>query len=327
LTNAKIHPATLPQKPKWPLRHVQPKHPGDLFILSEPFQPVIPIKPSARNGCRDDSGGRDIRKKAVFLGVNLLGDFLCTTPVIRSYKKRHPDTFVIYIVQNAPFCHIIDDNPDIDLIIYNEQLYIYGERVYSEEWLHSLPIEFETETNLYRFNIHELCRTTPSVFREHISIGFSKFLNIPIDSVRPTIHLTPQEHRIARAFIRRPYIVFSMNAVSKVIDEKGKLALKNWPEERWRELAKEIHSWDRFDIIAIGAEISVRPEVEHVRNLYGLPIKIVAALCKGAACVVTVEGGISHLCHGIDAPMVVVCSKYVAYHWVFPKTASCFRFL
>ena len=90
-------------------------------------------------------------------------------------------------------------------------------------------------------------------------------------------------------------------------------------------LAEHIYSWGEFDIIAIGSEMSLRVESPYIRNLYGLPIKVVAALLQDAACVVTVEGGISHLCHGVDAPMVMIFSKFVSYHWAYPKEASCCR--
>ena len=306
--------------------------PGGYFVWQEPFRPIVRIEPK-KHGVTNELGRSRTysnnnptrRKKVFFLGVNRLGDFLCTTPVIHSFRKLNPDTFITYIVQNAPYCRLLDGNPDIDLVIYSEDLYLFGEQVLSEEWLHRLPIDISEPSTLYRFNIHEVCRTKPSVFDNHIAHGFARVLQIPIDSVRPVISLTEEEFAIAKSFVRKPFIIFSMQAGSVVVGLGGNLVLKDWILERWIKLAKSIHSLGDFEIIAIGAESDLQIQSRYFRNLYGLPIKVLAALLKLASCVVTVESGISHICHAVDAPMVVIFSQYVCFPWAFPREASCCR--
>lgn len=313
-----------------PSAPVVPADPGKLYIWREPYEPIVRIEPhntpSASIKRADATTSTSIgshKEKAFFLGVNRLGDFLCTTPVIRGFRKLNPETFITYIVQNAPYCRALDGNPDIDLVIYNEDLYLYGEKVLSEEWLRRLPIDIEEPSYLYRFNIHEVCRFDPHVFEDHVSRGFASYLQIPIDSVRPVIALSREECAVARAFVRKPYIVFAMQAGTAVVGSGGDLVLKDWIFERWLHLAKNIPSLGDFEIVAIGSEKDVQVQSRYFRSLYGLPIKIVAALLKEAACVVTVEGGVSHLCHAVDAPMVVIFSKYVPFSWAFPREASC----
>ena len=53
------------------------------------------------------------------------------------------------------------------------------------------------------------------------------------------------------------------------------------------------------------------------------PIKVVAALLEDAALVVTLENGIGHLAHGVDAPMVMIYSNVVPLGWANPVEASC----
>lgn len=311
-----------------------PANPGEPFIWQEPFKPIVTIEPH-KPAATDDSGGMRTRsqvdmkqkKKAFFIGFNRLGDFLCTTPVIRSFRQLNPLTFITYIVQDAPYCKVLEGNPDIDRIIYSKELYQHGEKILSEEWLRTLPIDIEEPSYLYRFNIHEVCRVTPTVFNDHISRGFARVLGIPVDSVRPVVRLSQTETEEARALVKKPYILISMHASSEVVATGGHRVLKDWLLERWLRLAKSIHALGDVDVIAVGAETDLQVPSRYFRNLYGLPIKVVAALLREAACVVTVESGILHLCHAVDAPVVAIFSRYVPFSWAFPREAGCCRII
>ena len=52
--------------------------------------------------------------------------------------------------------------------------------------------------------------------------------------------------------------------------------------------------------------------------LYGLPIKVVAALLEKAACVVTLESGIGHLAYAVGARTVVIYSNMMPREWAQP---------
>ena len=77
------------------------------------------------------------------------------------------------------------------------------------------------------------------------------------------------------------------------------------------------------DIVAVGSEFDERRSNPLWRNLYGLPIKVVAALLQNAALVVTLENGIGHLAHAVDAPMVMIYSNIVPLGWANPVEATC----
>jgi ADP-heptose:LPS heptosyltransferase len=260
-------------------------------------------------------------KKAIFIGFNALGDTLCTTPVLRAFRKRNPGISVLYIVQNATFCRVLDANPDIDLVLYSEQMYLSGSAILNAQWLQSLPLDIQETTHLYHFDIQQVC-AKPESFHEHISRGFSKLLNIPIDSIRPVVLLTPQEERLAGTFIRKPYFIFSMHSVSNPMRPDGNGLAKEWPRERWLRLAEMIHAYGDFDVIAIGSERDPPIASPYLRNLYGLPIKITAALLQRARCVIALENGIAHLCAAVDAPLVEIYSNIVPLAWAHPKESS-----
>lgn len=263
-------------------------------------------------------------KKAIFLGFNALGDTLCTTPVIRAFRAANPDTFIVYLVQNATFCRVLDGNPDIDLVLYNETMYIYGLTKFDQQWLLSLPLDLKETTNLYRFDLRLYC-TSMDVFQEHISVGFSKLLGIPINDTRPVVVVNAEEQRQARSFVSKPYVVFSMHSIANPERKDGQGHVKDWPRENWLCLAEQIRSWGDFDVIAVGSEKDAQILSPLMRNLYGLPIKVVAALLQNAACVVTLENGLAHLAAGVDAPTVQIYSDIVPLGWAKPADASCWK--
>lgn len=254
-------------------------------------------------------------KKAFFIGCNALGDTLCTTPAVRAFRKANPDVFIAYIAHNATYCRVLDGNPDVDLVIYNEYLWLHGMDGFGIEWFHSLPLEVEQTSLLYHFDMNAVC-STEQAFHQHIARGLAKTVGIPIQSVRPVVRVTEDERRTARLLVRRPYVILSRhsNANPRLPDGSGK---KDWPDENWRKLAESLNRRG-FDVISVGSETDSRFASPHARDLHGLPIKVLAALLEGAACLVTLENGIAHLAAAVDVPMVELYSTIVPLEWAYP---------
>lgn len=260
-------------------------------------------------------------ERAVFLGFNALGDTLCTTPTIRAFRREHPDAHITYVAQSASFTRVLDHNPDIDYVHYSEFMYLNGLTKFTEDWLYSLPLDFSEPATLYKFDMNQMC-TTEEVFHEHIATGFSKLLKIPIQSIRPRIHLTEEEREFAASLVQAPYAVLSMHSNSNPKRESGEGGKKDWPRERWEETCKRLREAGIEDIVAVGSEFDTRERNVHWRNLYGLPIRIVGALMERAACVLTLENGIGHLAHAVDANMVMLYSDIVPLGWANPAEAT-----
>lgn len=254
-------------------------------------------------------------KRAFFIGCNALGDTLCTTPAVRSFRQANPNVFIAYIVQNATYCRVLDGNPDIDLVIYNEHLWLRGMDGFAVEWFHTLPLEVEETTPLYHFDMNAVCSSEAS-FHEHIAMGLAKSVGIPIQSVRPVVQVTEEERRTARLLVRRPYVIFSRhsNANPRLPDGSG---AKDWPDQNWRTLAESLHRRG-FDVVSVGSETDSRFGSPHARDLHGLPIKVLAALLESAACLVTLENGVAHLAAGVDVPIVELYSTIVPLEWAYP---------
>ena len=261
--------------------------------------------------------------KAVFLSLNALGDTLCTTPAIHAFRRANPDATIVYIAQSAPFCRVLDNNPDIDLLLYSEDLYFRGlpKPEETNQWLNRQPIDLREQAMLYRLDLKLVC-LSDEVFTRHISQAFAKLIEVEIESTRPLIFLNEHDRRSASVFARRPYVVFSMHSVANSERPDGRGRKKDWPMEHWQELARRIHELDQFDIYLIGSERDPWPPIPEARRLYGLPIRTVAALLESAACVITLESGIGHLCAAVDAPMIQIYSNMMPIGWAKPADGT-----
>ena len=223
-----------------------------------------------------------VQPRAVFIGYNALGDTLCSTAVLRRFRELHPGTLVTYVVQDVEYCRLLEACPEIDTVIYSEVMYIHGLKEFSMEWLMSLAIDHVRDTPLHHFDMARLA-TLPNLMDVHIAEGLGLTLGMPIENTRPSIMLTEQDQRRTRPFVHRPYVVLSMHSVTNPPREDGREGgVKNWPWERWGELARRIREHHGFDVIALGSERDRRPVMEEIRTLYGLPIRTVAALIQGA---------------------------------------------
>lgn len=260
-------------------------------------------------------------EKAIFLTLSALGDILCTTPVIRAFRKRHTSAKIIYVVQSAGFTRVLEHNPDIDLIVYSDRLFISGMPEDQDTWLRSLPLDLREAATLYRLDLNLAC-TSEETLHQHMCYSFARIVGVNLDSVRPVIVLTESDRRGASVFVDRPYIVFSMHSVTNPERPDGRGKKKDWQIEKWRDLAGRIASRGGFDILTIGAENDAPIPVPHARQLFGLPIRVVAALLEKAACVVTLENGIAHLSAAVDAPMVEIYSNMMPLEWAYPSESK-----
>lgn len=259
--------------------------------------------------------------RAIFLSLNALGDTLCITPALRAFRNENPGVPITVVTQAAPFTRVLDGNPDIDLLIYSERMYLNGVPEQRDQWIRMLPIALRDTATLYTMDLRAVV-TDGDAFQQHISKVFAKIVGVETDTVRPVVVLDDLERRAARMLVSKPYAVLSWHSVSNPEREDGQGRKKDWPAERWRELARQVREKYDLEVFTIGSERDPFPTESGVSALHGLPIKVVAALLENAACVVTVENGIGHLAAAVDAPIVLIYSNMMPLSWANPAEAT-----
>ncbi|MCP9234986.1 glycosyltransferase family 9 protein [Lewinella sp. JB7] len=262
----------------------------------------------------------------LFISHNALGDTLCITCALRAFKLAHPRSYVTFVTQSAGYTRVLDGNPDIDFLLYNDKMLFDGLKDFSEEWIHTLPLDFSEPQTVHVMDMKRFC-TNHEVFQQHISRGFTQFLGLEPHRERPYVYLTAADRKMARSLVRKPYVVLSFHSNSNPEREDGKGRKKDWPIENWLELCTLLRAGGIADIVATGSEYDGRYGSPGWRNLYGLPIKTVGALLESAACVMTLENGIGHLAHAVDAPLVMLYSHLMPPGWARPSEATNCRVL
>ncbi len=268
------------------------------------------------------------RTSIVFVGRNLLGDCLCTTPLLRAARTAHPGATIIYVAHDAPHCRVLDGNPDADIILYSDALVDAAAVMTDDTWLARLPIAVPPPRHLCRLDVQAVHAFGHEVFTSHLSHGFARLAGCSIRSVRPVVAIGDAERVAARAIAgERPYIVLGMHSTSPVVGPDWSMVTKNWILAHWLRVARHARDHMGLDVITVGAATDQAIPSRYWRSLHGLPIKVVGALLAHAECVVTVESGLAHLAHAVDAPMVVVYSKDVPREWAKPLEATRCRVL
>jgi hypothetical protein len=196
------------------------------------------------------------------------------------------------------------------------------------EWIARLPVGVEAPFRVCRLDVHEVHRFGPDVFNRHLSHGFARLIGVSIDSERPIVAIGDDDRAAARAITgEKPYAVLGMHSTSPVVGPGWSMVRKDWVFTRWLRLARHLRDRMGLEVLAAGGATEQAVPSRYWRNLYGLPIKVVGALMEQATCTITVESGLAHLGHAVDAPMVVIFSRDVPLEWASPSEASRCRVL
>ena len=100
-------------------------------------------------------------------------------------------------------------------------------------------MDFSRGGDVYHFDMNQVC-TTWEAFEEHIAKGFSRLVRIPIDGVRPVVHVTAEERASPRHGAPRPYAVLSMHSNANPPRSAGTGRVKDWPLERFAALCRHL---------------------------------------------------------------------------------------
>jgi len=165
-------------------------------------------------------------------------------------------------------------------------------------------------------------------------------LGAPAGAVRRfDIHLPPEKLAAARALLVARGLAEGQRYV--VLVPGGRWATKRWPEERFAALAQRVDEHLGLVPVLAGAA-GERQIAERMRRMRGgrmvdligrTDLKTLAALLRGAACVVSNDSGPMHLAAALGRPVVALfgptspqlTGPYGAGHVVLADRAECAR--
>lgn len=266
-----------------------------------------------------DKKGKKL-KILVIPQLTRIGDLICATPVFREIKNKYPESFLAVVV-TPKISGIIKNNPRIDeiIILENEEylrffgllkffkkireknfdwvfcvsasvmgtlISFYGlvhnrakivrqQRTFSEiltDWLNDYQLEYKGKGNLPRFYLRIL-----------------KFIGIdePKEVIKE-IFVSKSGEEKAERFLREKNI--SQNDLIIGIGTTAGNKIKEWPEERFRELAKKLIGKYNAKIIFI--------------NPKDFSLEEFPSLMKRFKLFISADCGPIHIAHALGVPLI-----------------------
>ena len=252
-------------------------------------------------------------KRILFTCLHLLGDTLAATPLIRTYRREHPDDFIALAVADRPVADLFALCPDIDqLLLVSKQpameLVYSGSREIIEGWSHAKE-EFD---DVIVCDIQEAAHTTA---RTHMSAAYAQLVGMEIDSSVPSLDRDAADEHFPSYGPSTPYILLARHTESGRVAPAFDENTKRWHEYKWQDLAKKIQSELGLSVVSIGTSREARLEQPPVLDLHSLSIREAAAVVLRAEAVVTVDNGIYHLAHAMRTPLVHLIPVWLGKHW------------
>ncbi|MBN1881087.1 MAG: glycosyltransferase family 9 protein [Deltaproteobacteria bacterium] len=248
-------------------------------------------------------------KRILFAGVNLLGDGLCTTQVVRHVRVNHPDWQITYVAQNEPISQFLDGNPHIDRVIYESD----------RDKIRSMR-GWGNFTRKHLFNVNHAFRVGTSRGL-HMTQAYGEVYGVDISSRRPVLLVTDEEREKAREYLPDgPYVCISSHSWSSSVDiPEDRAGNKLWGVSKWRRLFPMIRETG-YAVVSLGSNADPKYDMPGIIELHGLPIKQVAAILEAADGFVTIDNGLAHLGAAVNAKMVEIYPECLPEEWVKPHT-------
>lgn len=250
-------------------------------------------------------------KTYLFCGVNLLGDGLCTTPVLRELKSiakiEGRKIKTTYVAQNQAISKFLDGNPDIDRVYYEKS--------------HDKIRSMRGWGNYDRKHLFDVSKafSVGAISGMHMTEAYGYFYGIDVKRRRPVVSITDDERENADKYIPKVnYICISPHSTSSTIDnEENRSGNKLWGDSKWREIIPALQEMG-YEVVSLGASNDPKYSIPGLSELHGLPIKWVAAILEASDYFITIDNGLAHLGAAVNANIVEIYPEALPITWVRP---------
>lgn len=266
-----------------------------------------------------------------------MGDSLMTTPAIRAYHDGLPDTDEIIVLTGGDeWSSLFLENPSIDRVYSLEEKELkYYKKLLAGDSVH--PVEIQDSVcmgaDLSASTAYSRASRTrqkfvrfpdgisrPVVVSGTMVNGFAAILNTTIHLPHYELNLTDEETEWGRVHVgEKPVVVcaaLSSSCASRDPKIPGLPPNKMQTASFWNQLIKSFPEYE-FRFVKAAAE---KPLKINAKWESGVPIRLVAGLCKAAKCVVSVDTGIGHLAAAVGAPLISIPATTIDPEMVRPPT-------
>ncbi|MCE0498358.1 MAG: glycosyltransferase family 9 protein [Methylacidiphilales bacterium] len=244
------------------------------------------------------------RKAVVVWRTTALGDIVCTLPLCREIRKRHPGRLLVYITLRKGYDHLVLLSREVDLIYPINHVYGTPSWIFSSSRGLFGPIDqiYEPQTIEERtdFKVGGTCHLVDDLAS---SCGFT------LSDRQPRLFPSPE-------LIKNTQMAFGLS------DDlaKGRLLIgingghtwpvREWEVAKWQKIVEMIHA--EYDAVILQFGINLGPgvpdeydQIKGVRSLVsGLGMGDLVALIASCHLVISIDSGPVHLAGAVGTPVI-----------------------
>jgi heptosyltransferase I len=265
--------------------------------------------------------------------MSAIGDAVHVLPVVTALKRQEPETRITWVLQPGP-ASLVRGHPDVDEIVLFDkgrgwralvdvrraltgrvfdltldlQVYIKAGLVTA---LTGAPVKLGFDRARARdLNWLFTNRKIPPHAPQHVQDQYFEFLDalgVPHEPVEWGLGPWPDERVWQREFLAR----FDRPVATLVIGASH--PEKEWPAERWAELADALYEEFGLEPVLAGGSSSRELETERViaerarhrpRSTLGVPLRQLVGVLDGSALVVSLDTAPLHMAVALDRPVI-----------------------
>jgi len=286
-----------------------------------------------------------MKKKALFLRPDHIGDFILTTPAFHSFKKSYPEIEVVLLCGSLNY-GFAKENPYIDRIIVSDFPWLSRDK--NSQWLNLIKTLFRIKKEKFDviFNFRIAVKTglfalMCASYRYGFDVKKSGWVNnvkihydLNTHIVDNYLHLIEKygakiEHKGLELFLSDS----NKNTLSKkfntsepyiVVSPGAGYPSKLWYKERWREVIHYLLKETSFNILVTGSEaeykynqsIIEKINSNRVRNTAGkIDLQELGYIIKGAKFLVSVDSAAMHIAVAVKTPVIALFGPTNPNHW------------
>ncbi len=247
-----------------------------------------------------------------------LGDIVAAEPVISQLKEKHAKAKIVWIVRSS-FRSILENHPQIDEVIVEPSLlvsiWLTLHSPFSQFYnLHLSGLRFDpyfkyelinAQAELLNLNLHTYYH------RGNLLKGVFELCDIPYrESVQPHLYLAQEE-------------LPNLPETYWVIHRKSNGADREWTDENWDKLIRQVLEQYNITIIEIG--ISDGLQINHPRFISYVgktSLTRMAKMIEGANFFIGIDSGPTHIANAFEIPALILLGNYKSFKNHMPYSGA-----
>jgi heptosyltransferase-2 len=278
-------------------------------------------------------------EKILIIRLSSLGDIVLTTPVIKSLKRKFPDSDIFFLTKNE-YHDLLKNDPHIFSLIefdpFEKHKGVSGFfRLVRELKGYNFDLMIDLHANLRSFLIRHLLKANIKIkynkrWLARLLLVHLKFIKVKpiytIDSYlealkkidvnssdkNPIIYLDQEGENFMKDFLMEKKI--EKDDIVVGIHPGAKWKTKRWTEEKFARVCQILNKKSQIKIILFGdrkdqdviERINSLSENQRVFKAVNLPLNKFISLIKRCDCFVTNDSGPMHIASALGVPVVAI---------------------